>query len=386
MATRATGAEPAAYGIEEVRDVTRRIAEAIRAVDPNRLLFFDNYTRLEDTPESCSPTLEVKDVGVVQQFAYGIGEITAQFWSGIDGHESSGYVDASWPREFYRVCPVIKGKAGENKPLILNGCLKAGTEIALHVDQVDKTGTVSVRDDAGEIYSERIKPAEGKDGCSKLKFDGGYFVYQYEADSKTIRFRLDRDTEQLRVAFTGSKAFSLVWSKIEVTLPEAYAVERYWFSGGSDGGPNRITRTDMSSTVTISAESYPDFAQPHPITIRQDCTYATDALDHRIDKQTMLSAFQNWRKVAAANHINAGLCYEFSIPSELPEAMALAYLDDLLSAFQETGIGWVMFQREGILFEPSRIGAVLQPYDGRELDVAMLEVMRKHQSPLDPPR
>ncbi len=63
-----------------------------------------------------------------------------------------------------------------------------------------------------------------------------------------------------------------------------------------------------------------------------------------------------------------------------PHRVALAWMDDLVSLWHEVGWGWAMWNLRGEfgIVDSARPDADYEPYRGRLLDRAMLELLRRH--------
>jgi endoglucanase len=73
-------------------------------------------------------------------------------------------------------------------------------------------------------------------------------------------------------------------------------------------------------------------------------------------------------------------CGEMGVYSRTPPAVAYAFLDDLLSIFNERGWGWALWNLRGSfgVLDTGRAGVKTEDRDGHQLDRKMLELLKRH--------
>jgi endoglucanase len=63
-----------------------------------------------------------------------------------------------------------------------------------------------------------------------------------------------------------------------------------------------------------------------------------------------------------------------------PAKLAYAYIEDVLSLFDEFGWGWAFWTLRGTfgIFDNERAGTVTETYRGHQLDRALFELIKQH--------
>ena len=153
--------EPTDVDPESHARVVRRMVEAIRAEDPDRLIIADGlrYATL--------PALDLADLGIAQATrGYTPADVThyrASWVSGADHHPIP-----TWPRVAASgtLCQPHKSdlKPESRQPLIVDGPFPAAMVLRLHVMTVSSRATLAVRGDGRTLYEKRFVcgPGEGE--------------------------------------------------------------------------------------------------------------------------------------------------------------------------------------------------------------------------------
>lgn len=91
-------------------------------------------------------------------------------------------------------------------------------------------------------------------------------------------------------------------------------------------------------------------------------------------RRTWLGPWQELQRQGVGVHVG-----EFAISDRMPHAVALAWLEDALSLWQEAGWGWAIWSLYGTLgfLDSERKDVSYDDWHGHRLDRAMLEVLRR---------
>ncbi len=95
---------------------------------------------------------------------------------------------------------------------------------------------------------------------------------------------------------------------------------------------------------------------------------------HRLDREV----YQLWRDIQAKG---VGVhCGEMGVFNRTPPEVTYAFLDDLLSIFDENGWGWALWNLRGPfgVLDNGRAGTKAEPLDGHQLDRPMLDLLKRH--------
>lgn len=334
---RATGLPPEEFDHEEIEETTKGVIEAIRLVDPKRLLYYESsYCEGENTPRV---TEYMVDANVVHGSIYSVTPYA--FWSffGLDDIQNEGWVP-KWP--VYQANKVIVPDA----PLLIDGFLKKGTKLDFKIPASDAAGNLKVNAGEDEIYSVRLS-----------------------GQAQNISFVLKSDIKELIL----SADQQMEWSELNITLPSEYTFERAWFTG--TWGKAELMDT---SIIPISAGLFTiDKPYSDRITISKDGTYKTL---HPFNKETIRKALEGYTKQLTEYGV-AGI-----LSGTEPAICGVSYYDswneyydDLLSVCKEFNISvpvdiWGLLRQGRYL-----IGMKPTAYRGYQIGVEYLKTLQKYQ-------
>ena len=111
------------------------------------------------------------------------------------------------------------------KQLTIDGCLPAGTVIRFYLAEATE-GLLSFAVDGKTVHQETFPEAQ--------TFNVGYFLSfgcPFAESDKMVELTLTEDAQEVTVTANGER---YIWSGIRVTLPDAYAVERWWWDSAWD--------------------------------------------------------------------------------------------------------------------------------------------------------
>lgn len=267
-----TGLPASEYTPEEVGAQLARVIDAIRAKDPDRLIVY------EPTPSNASdgivsagaPIQAVLDgrenLLISYNFCaepYAYAHMTADEGAHVDNNNHSMQTP-DYPTRFYAADPYV----GSGEPLTLDGCLPAGTVIDLYLEE-SFGGAVTIAADGKSLYTEDLGAA---------RYDVGYQLsryYPYAASDKCISVTLPQDAGLVTVGTTGG----FNWCGMDVTLPEEYAVDRWWFVSDYDVflGEQQQAGVALKHTSRVMVCPTPEGGS-RKITIQDNVSYTTGAV------------------------------------------------------------------------------------------------------------
>lgn len=387
-----TDSSPSQHTYQDIVKTVQEVCDVIHQIDKERILFTESgfSWELDYLPYA-------KDLPVVNTFKASQGDEFV-YWNLItDYTNASGYLP-TWPITYYKTNPYIYGERGvsdqKNMPLILQGSLPKDTAITIHVQQISGSGELVVTADGVEIKRTTLNPQVGVDGCTKKHPNSEVYEYGIKKSSvggrsinfaesgKSIRFTLPANTKELKVSYQGQSAEWIQWSGIRAVLPASHGVERLYYTSASDNfkaGKGAIDECALKKTseVIISARGELNNT-PLPITIHSDLTYTTTKIENQQNKDTIRTGTLEWVNTAKQSGLKSILCNEFVTFRGNTSENLCNYMDDLLSVYNELGIGWVYFGAyNGTIYDSDTIFALQGPCN--EFDVNLLKTLQKHQ-------
>lgn len=363
------------YTITDVSKVYCDLIGAIRENDPDRFIVYEP-TCNNNCPQLINEAQEIRsdiedqynDVLMISNFCeqpFVYAEMTAVQGEHID-HNNHSMFKPAYPVTVY----AAQQRIPNGSPLNLNGALVAGTVIDIYLSKAEGSGTFKMTADGAELYSETLSDTTYHTDNPLSRF------YPYAKSDKHIRVTLPSDTDHLQISYSGD-AFS--WSGLDVTLPQGYAVNRWWYMSfydadmaGTEWAPPALKPT---SRIMISPF---DRMNGRNITIHPDITYTTDEAYDRANKQTV----ENWGEAMADFSPNLLVRAEracFCIGSEYESS--IQYYDDFLTMCDEHGFSWFSNDYIDIFSNSSQTmyaGAEKDRYQDGYLLTDMLKVYQKH--------
>jgi hypothetical protein len=363
------------YTVKDVANVYSQVVGTILEHDPDRFIIFEPTAKnpaqdIINDSQLIKTVIQSKYSNTLMQvnfcelpFVY--YDMTNASGANIDIQNHSMF-KAAYPVMIY----AAQFHLDKDTPLELNGSLIAGTKIELYLSKVDGSGTFTIMADGNTLYSEDLSTKNYRTDVPLSYF------FSYAKSDKLVSVTLASDVESLQVSYSG-RWFE--WSGIDVTLPDSYAVERWWFSSGYDAlltGTEKLPPTLLdTSTIMIAPNSYDTGSQ---ITINEDITYTSEAIFAQANQQTI----EEWAK--AIHDFSPILLVRFENAAFGAGGIhdsALQYYVDMLSTFNEYGMSWYSNDYYSITHAHYGFYAGIEHvyYKGRYIDIEMIKLLQKFQ-------
>lgn len=147
-------------------------------------------------------------------------------------------------------------------------------------------------------------------------------------------FTLPADAKEVRLTFPGY----CVWAGMAVTLPEDYAVKRWFtpslyesYQENGEKDYSRLPYEKETSTILIS----PTVEDPTIITIHSDISYSTELIAEQSNAQTIDAWFKQASELYSGAVVRSE-CADFS--GEFNSQVL--YVDDVMASVQKYGLGF----------------------------------------------
>jgi len=317
------------YTVQDAAYVCADLIQTVGGVTPDRLVTYEVQTmELADSAQAKEIIESRCDNGVFSlnysdmPFVY--ANMTAVEGEHIDNCNKSMF-QSLYPVTYYDAQWCVANDA----PLILQGDLPKGTEVKLYLDRTYDAGKLTAYADDEPLYEEQLP------GNMQYAVTNKLSVYvQYAESNKCITFTLPADAKEVRLTFPGY----CVWAGMAVTLPEDYAVKRWFtpslyesYQENGEKDYSRLPYEKETSTILIS----PTVEDPTVITIHSDISYSTELIAEQSNAQTI----DAWFKQASERYPNAVVrseCADFS--GEFNSQVL--YVDDVMASAQKYGMGF----------------------------------------------
>lgn len=333
---------PASYS-----NVVARLAAAIRAEDPGRLIVCDGLGY------AARPVPELIPLQVAQATRgyapFGLTHYRASWVAGSD----------TWPAPTWPGSLVNGYLYGPQKPefrsaLKIEGPFPSNTTLRVRVLQVSARSRLTVRAGGTTVTNKLFVPGPGTGEWKKVIFRPEWNTYQnlYDRD-----YAMTIPAGAPWVTLENTDGDWMTFAEIGLTTEGANgASETVVVAGNRDWG--------QKQTITVSYR----LAGNPPVTYSS----AQDAA------WLWRNTIQPWLDLRARGvGVMVG---EWGSHNATPHAVTLAWMRDMLNNFENAGLGWALWNLEGS-FGPvnsARAGVSYETYQGRQLDRAMFDLLREY--------
>jgi aryl-phospho-beta-D-glucosidase BglC (GH1 family) len=357
--------EPAGISAQTYAAVVAKIAAAIRAEDPDRLIICDGLQW------GNQPVPELIPLHVAQSLHdYVPMELTHYHAPWISG-------SSSWPVPEW---PIYKGVSGYlygpgkpdlRAPLVLkrehDDVFPVGTHLDLKVGTVSDHGHLVVRADDKVIFEKTfVSGAESKEG-EKVVFKSEYHIYQnIFAQNESVT--LTTATHQISISNDDGDWMALDSLTMQSPRPEP---------GEPPYPPFSLPLSNEWGVKHASAVTFQPDVATQPWSggggewVNREWLY-----DHEIVA---------WRRLDTVaqitQHHGVGIMVgEWGCFNQTPYEVTLHWMEDSLTQFKSMGWGWALWNLKGSfgILDSNRPGAVYQDFEGHKLDYRMLRLLQQY--------
>jgi hypothetical protein len=335
--------EPAGIAEQVYFAVVKQMVEAIRAEDPDRLVICDGLDYGNVPPRSLQP------LGVaLSTRGYRPMNVSHYQANWINGADT--WAVPAWPAAQVSAFLYGNGKADLQSSLVIEGPL-GGKTLRLHLKAVSARAKLRVIDGHGAIlWEHEFQPGPGQGEWKKVVFKSEWKTYQNIYD-RDYRIAIPAGASRLEVRNVDGD-----WLTIsEVGLE-------------SDGQYWRVQTVET-------------WGLKHTGAVRFDPTQATAPLraPAMLDRAWLRdTCYAPWREAQAAGlGVMIGEMGAFHLT---PHDVVLRWMEDVLATADEAGWGWALWEFRGGfgVLDSKRTDITYEPWEGHQLDRALLELLQRH--------
>jgi len=338
--------EPANIGPQVYAAVVAKMAAAIRAEDPDRLIIADGLSY------GNVPCPDLIPLHVAQATrGYNPMWLTHYRASWIGGSDS--WPVPTWPRSRVLDSQFLYGpfKPDLQSPLVLRGNFPAGTRIELVVGTVSSQARLVVHADDQVIFSQPfVSGPESKEG-EKVVYIPQYKCYQ-NIFNKTETITLAQPATSLNISNDEGDWVTL--AKLSVQPSPASPV----FSIEPTGDYGQKQRT-----LTF------DPSQP------QQPWSPAESFDRAWLQREHIAPWKALEAKGVGVFVGEWGCF-----NQTPHDVALRWMEDNLANFKEAGWGWALWNLKGSfgILDSDRPDVTYENYQGHKLDRQMLDLIQRY--------
>lgn len=321
--------------------------DVIHAIDSERLIMIE-----AEVSEAAQPVYQAlegrENILFSCNFDGNGGTFIYACMTAVDGgdidNENSSYYLVDYPTYWYRLnsCIVdpeaeyLRGAMPEgffdgSTSLQISGCLPAGTTIDLYLRQA-YGGRLEWNADGEILYSEELSNAVYEVGDPVSRY------INYAVSDKRISVTLPKDTALLEIAVSDG---ALIWSGMDLWLPEEYAQERLYYASAYDVFRGLEDQAGIISKKESRVMVWPYDEQKiehkeNQLVIHENLTYSSPTIREAASADTILSTVQ----AIASFREGVTIRYERAAFGGVKWTEMVEYYEDIYRALNEYNIGW----------------------------------------------
>ena len=340
---------------EKYAAVVRRLAAAIHAEDPNRLIIADGHDW------GWKPTLELaqlKEVRVAQSGrGYAPMEVSHYHANWVQG--SATYPVPQWPMIIAPTGILLSPEKPEGTwPMIIDGPFTAATTLRLHLLKVSRAADLVVEADGKPLWNHAFVCGAGEGEWKTAVLEPKFKVYQNIFD-KDYSLTIPKDTKQVQIRITAGDWLQLT----QLGLKPA---------GAADAGATAPAENVLNLSDRFGAKPEPFRYAP------QDAAGPFPGLAQK-DRQWLWNEnVVPWQKLEAQN--TGILIGEWGAFNQTPHEVVLRWAEDNLANWKKADWGWALWNFRGSfgILDSGRTDITYENWEGHKLDRQLLELLQKY--------
>jgi hypothetical protein len=334
--------EPADISGEVYAAVVKKMVEAIRAEDPDRLIIADGLDW------GNRPCRELVPLGIAQAArGYQPSGLTHYMASWFEGADQ--WPLPEWPKRIAGGGFLYGPYKSEMKsPIEINSCFTEPATLVITVGEVSSHTRLVVTGNGKEIYAESFSPGPGEGPWEK-----SVFLEQYNS------YRASYNKE------------------IQVPVP---AGEHKTVLDVDEGDWLTITRLEIRKDdhVCDCLSVIPRWGEPNPPIKVDSDTMRFQTTDVQDAAWLWDTYFKHWAQLREEG--TGVMVGEWGAYNKTPHDVTLRWMEDSLKAFRRAGLGWALWNFRGPLgvIDSERDDVEYEPFEGHLLDRKMLDLLQRY--------
>jgi hypothetical protein len=337
--------EPANVAPEVYVAVVRKLVEAIRGEDPDRLIIADG--------------IQWGTVSVPELAALHIAQATRGYTPMEISHykatwvNSASFAEPQWPRLLPPNGTLLSPHKPEGShPLVIDGPFKRATELRLRVLTVSTSALLLVEADGRQVFQKQFRCSAGEGEWKKAEFKPAWQIYQnlfdrdytatIPAGTRQVRVRV-ADGDWLEIGQIGLKPAVAGAKEAVLTLAQQWGKRPapFRYVPGAAGGP-------------FAGLAMQDWAW-----LWKTC-------------------IEPWKETESKGvGVMVG---EWGAFNKTPHEVLLRWAEDCLRNWQQAGWGWAMWNFRGSfgVLDSDRTDVRYEDFEGHKLDRKLLDLLQRY--------
>ena len=339
--------EPSDVSTDVYLGVVRKVAAAIRAEDPQRLIISDGLQWARQ------PIPELAELRIAQATrGYTPMDISHYQASWVSGGEQ--FSEPDWPRPvaygtlYAPNKPEVSPEA--KRPLVIEGIFDRPTTLRIRVNVVSSKATLVAKADDKEFWRETFLCGPGTGPWKKVNYVEQWEAYQNLYD-RDYQCTIPAGTKRVQLAVTDGDWLSI--SEIGLRRSDRNE-DRFVLRPGWDQPVAQVSYSATSREQRFSAAQMED----------REWLWETTIVP--------------WQQ--AQKHGIGVMVGEFGCYNKTPHDVTLAWMEHCLSNWQRTGWGWALWNFRGTfgILDSERKDVQYEEFHGHQLDRKMLVLLQRY--------
>jgi aryl-phospho-beta-D-glucosidase BglC (GH1 family) len=332
--------EPAQVEAKAYVAVVRKLVDAIRHEDPDRLIISDGLQW------GTVPVLTLRELHIAQATrGYAPMEITHYKASWVHGES---FPEPRWPRLLPPNGTLLSPDRPElSRPLVIDGPFPAATELRLRVLTVSAAARLVVEADGQPVFQKQFRCGPGEGEWKKAVYKEEWHVYQNLFD-RDYTATIPAGTRRIRVRVT----------------------EGDWLEIGQIG----LKPTGAKETTLALKQDWGK--RPEPFRYAPDGQFVGLAMQDRA--WLWKNCIEPWKEAESQGiGIMVG---EWGVFNKTPHDLVLRWAEDCLRNWRDAGWGWAMWNFRGAIgvLDSDRADVRYEDFEGHKLDREFLNLLQRY--------
>jgi len=331
--------------------VAKRTIEAIRAIDPQRLIISDGDNYCSDPLEE----LLVYDNIIQAARGYQPFQLTHYRASWIEG--SGTWPVPTWP-VYKDLNQFIYGPMKEEfrKPLVIRGNFKKESYLKIKIHQVSQHARVVIKADGKQVFEKFFKPGDGKGEWKEVIWAEQWQIYQNIYD-KTYKAIIPAGTKEITIENTEGDWFTFHEIRIGpkyMDIDHEVVIQVTSYDWGMAPKKYRLTKAGKLKLL----EEEPKIAQ-----------------DKKWHWETQVKPWKDFEVKGGHVIIGEWGAYRFT-----SHDVTLRWMRDCLENWKKAGFGWALWNFRGDfgILDSKRNDVDYENFRGHKLDRSMLNLLLQY--------
>jgi aryl-phospho-beta-D-glucosidase BglC (GH1 family) len=330
------------------RDAVKPAVEAIRLVQPDRLIIADGRSWGGDV----TPELDELELARATRGYYPmqISHYKASWMANSDT-----WSVPQWPLPASFNC-FLYGTTQRDlqRPLTLRGSFAPGSEMTVRVGKVSNLADLVIKADGVTIIEKTLRAGAGTGEWKESTFQPQYGIYQALYDRDYVAKLGEEGAREISLELKAGDWLTI--NQITLTVSDGPRSKQVRLNPGDSTWGKKPATWDMDTTGNLRSSAKRDLSN-------KDILWTKHV--------------EPWKEFTDEHKVGV-MVGEWGAFNQTPHDVVLRWMSDCLSNFQKAGIGWALWNLNGSfgVLDSGRKDVTYEVWQGHKLDRRMLELLK----------